>query len=242
MSLKVFADFDGTVTTEDVGNLFFREFGGPVCDVLVRDYREGKLSAVECFRGEVAAMGRVPLAHVHSFLHARALTPGFSEFVAFCRERSLGLCVLSDGLDFYIEAILAHNGIRDVQFFAHALTVGPADAAGRAEFTIRFPYDDAECDRCACCKRNLMVNRAGESDIIAYIGDGFSDRCAAQYADIVFARGELQRYCQQENISYFLYETFHDVRARLEELLRKRRLRKRRRAEVRRRELFMREP
>ena len=63
----------------------------------------------------------------------------------------------------------------------------------------------------------------------------------ARYADIVFAKDDLQAFCQRENISYYLYESFHDVTGRLTELLDRRQLRKRRRAELKRMEAFQRE-
>ncbi|MBP1678856.1 MAG: hypothetical protein H6Q29_767, partial [Bacteroidetes bacterium] len=37
--VRLFIDFDGTITRDDVGNLFFRTFGGPACDDLVGRYR-----------------------------------------------------------------------------------------------------------------------------------------------------------------------------------------------------------
>ena len=86
-----------------------------------------------------------------------------------------------------------------------------------------------------------MLTHASDDDIIVYIGEGYSDRCPAQYADIVFAKDKLQTYCQQENISYYLYASFFDVTTRLTELLGRRQLRKRRRAELKRREAFSRE-
>jgi 2-hydroxy-3-keto-5-methylthiopentenyl-1-phosphate phosphatase len=87
-----------------------------------------------------------------------------------------------------------------------------------------------------------MVTRASDDDIIVYVGEGYSDQCPAQYADIVFAKDELQTFCQQQNISYYLYDSFHDVVERLKILLAKKRLRKRLEAETKRNELFMREP
>jgi 2-hydroxy-3-keto-5-methylthiopentenyl-1-phosphate phosphatase len=240
MALKLFVDFDGTVTTQDVGNAFFRRFGGPACDGLVRDYRDGKMSAQECFRGETAAIGRLPLAEAETFLREQQISPGFATFVEFCRARGIEFHIVSDGLDYYVGRILALNGIDGVSVFANTLTLSGAEE-GSAKLTVSFPYGAAECDRCACCKRNIILTRAGEDDVIGYIGEGFSDRCAAQYADIVFAKDELQKYCQQENISYYLYNDFHDVLARLELLVARKSLRKRRRAENKRREAFMRE-
>jgi 2-hydroxy-3-keto-5-methylthiopentenyl-1-phosphate phosphatase len=238
MALKLFVDFDGTVTTQDVGNAFFRRFGGPVCDRLVSEYRDGKISAQACFRGETAAIGRLPAAEAEAFLQEQQISSGFGTFVEFCRGRGIEFHIVSDGLDYYVRRILELNGIDGVSVFANTLSLSGQEA-GSAKITVSFPFAAAECDRCACCKRNIILTRAGEDDIIGYIGEGFSDRCASQYADIVFAKDELQKYCQQENISYYLYSDFHDVVARLKLLVARKSLRKRRRAENKRREAFM---
>ena len=50
----VFIDFDGTITHNDVGDALFERFGGSRSLEAVSDYREGKLSAVECFRKETS--------------------------------------------------------------------------------------------------------------------------------------------------------------------------------------------
>jgi len=109
------------------------------------------------------------------------------------------------------------------------------------KLVLSFPYANAECDRCACCKRNIMLTQSAENDVLVYIGEGYSDRCPAGYADVVFAKDILQTYCQAENISYHPYLSFRDIRRALEQLLLRGHLRKAYRAEVRRREAFIRE-
>ena len=240
-ALKLFVDFDGTITKRDVGNAFFREFGGVICDEYVARYRSGEISAAECFRRELHAVGDLNLEAVSAFLAQQNIDPAFSGFVAFCRERSIPLHILSDGLDFYIRTILADRGIGPVSFLANELTVSEPDASGNARLAIAFPHGNAECTRCACCKRNAMLGLAGDDDLIGYVGEGFSDLCPAQYADIDFAKDELQTYCQRENISYFTYRTFADVVHRLDSLLSRNLPRKRARAALKRREVFMRE-
>jgi 2,3-diketo-5-methylthio-1-phosphopentane phosphatase len=242
MGLRVFVDFDGTITTEDVGNTFFRTFGGSACDDLVANYRARTISAKECFRGEAAAIGRLPVHEAREFARSRTLRPGFHELAAFCRAKGVPLRILSDGLDFYIGEILRANGLQEIPWSSNVLRIGAHGPDGRASLEVFFPHDDVECDRCACCKRNLLTTSAGDGDVIAYVGDGYSDRCPVRYADIVFARGELQATCQKENISYFMYDTFFDVRDRLMVLLKARRLRTRRRAALLRRALFEAEP
>ena len=242
MRLKVFVDFDGTITEEDVGNRFFEHFGGPHARELVADYRAGRMSAQECFRRETEALGHFTGAQAATFLHERALRGGFAEFVSFCRDRQLDLTILSDGLDYYIDIILSHHGLEEIPRLANHFVLDDRDERQAARPRIEFPYGDAECDRCACCKRNQMVTRAGDDEVIAFIGDGYSDRCVAQYADLVFARGELQAFCQEANVSYLPYQTFHDITASLRRMLDGAGIKPRRQAALRRRELFQSEP
>lgn len=238
MACRVFVDFDGTITRTDVGNAFFECFGGPECGRLVAEYRQGTLSAVDCFRKEVAAVGSVNSGEACTFVRRQQTDPSFPAFVAFCRANGMDVCIVSDGLDYYIGEILNAIGTGDIPFYANHLVMTP-DGAGNAALSIAFPHTDAECTRCACCKRNLMITRSAEEDVIVLVGEGSSDRCPAQYADIVFAKDVLQTYCQQQNISYFPYASFGDVTCRLSALHGAGQLRKRRRAEVMRRQAFI---
>jgi 2,3-diketo-5-methylthio-1-phosphopentane phosphatase len=238
MALRLFVDFDGTVARQDVGNTFFRMFGGERCTELVRAYRAGEISAEECFRREMETVGSTDPAALEAFVRAQEITPGFPELIQFCRAHAIRCSIVSDGLDFYIHGVLARMGLEDLPVFSNTLVWHP-DGDGRVKGTVIFPHANAECDRCGCCKRNVVLNGSGEEDVIVYVGDGYSDRCPVEYADIVFARDELQTYCQQKNISYYLFDSFVDVADRLAELLRRRTVRRRRRAEQRRREAFV---
>lgn len=241
MALRVFVDFDGTITRRDVGNALFRAFGGPACDRLVEQYRAEEIGARDCFRGEAAAMGQFPVQALNGFIDAQEIDGTFRGLVDLCEAASIELHIVSDGLDYYISRILAAHGFTSVPFFANTLALADANEDGTARAEIAFPYADAVCDRCACCKRNIMLTLSGDEDIICLIGEGYSDRCPARYADIVFAKDALQTYCQQENISYYPYGSFDDVTARLRTLASRPRLRPRRRAAENRRDAFARE-
>jgi 2,3-diketo-5-methylthio-1-phosphopentane phosphatase len=243
MALKVFVDFDGTITRQDVGNAFFRKYVGQAAyDEMLREYKDEQISVQECFRKGIAAISRLNSDEAATFVRSQEIDPSFRDFVEYCRRRDLEFHIVSDGLDFYINEILSANGIAGVSVFANSLRFIPVNGYSDCELRIDFPYADAECRRCACCKRNIMLTHAGDEDVIAYVGEGYSDQCPVQYADIVFAKDALQTYCQRENISYHLYDSFRDVVERLEALLAKKRLRKRLAAEKKRREIFMREP
>lgn len=244
--MRVFSDFEGTITLHDVGDAMFERFGGDRCRRIVREYREGRMSAVDCFRNECGACGPVNLADLDSFLDEQPIDRTFIEFVRFYRAEGLACYVVSDGMDYYIKRILDRCGAKDVPFFANVLQFIPVDGTERVRFQPRFPYRDEVCDRCACCKRNHLLTMSADDDIIVYIGEGYSDRCPARYADIVFAKDDLLRYCRDENISYYEYDNFSDIIRRLRNILAARHpdgsfagLRKRRRAEIARRDIYL---
>ncbi len=234
MAVKVFMDFDGTITTRDVGNEVFGRFSGGRNQGPIDSYHDGRLSAHDLFLEEAALAGAVSHDELDALIDAQEVDPGFLRFLELCRRQGWEPCILSDGLDYYIDRILGRIGAGAVPRFANHLRLAGADD-GRARLVLEFPAGNADCDRCACCKRNIMLGRTGDDDLIVYVGEGYSDRCPARYADLVFAKRSLQTYCRNENISYLPYATFADVRARLESLLTRGALHKRRRAALERR-------
>jgi len=238
-SLKIFCDFDGTVAVNDVGRRFFETFGNEEIPKIIENLYKGIITPRECYNREFAALHGLTLATFEEFVRKQAIDPHFREFVEFCRERKIDCWILSDGFDFYIERILARFELKDVPFFSNHLVYSIRRDSDELLVEPQFPFTDSECDRCANCKRNHMLTLSGDDDIIVYVGDGISDRCPVRYADIVFAKEELVKYCQEENITYFEYRTFREVINRLTELLGRKRLKKRWEAEVCRRDVFV---
>jgi 2-hydroxy-3-keto-5-methylthiopentenyl-1-phosphate phosphatase len=48
-------------------------------------------------------------------------------------------------------------------------------------------------------------------DRVIYIGDGYSDRCPAMQADIVFAKDHLADLMDEKGVQYEPFESFADV-------------------------------
>jgi 2-hydroxy-3-keto-5-methylthiopentenyl-1-phosphate phosphatase len=54
---------------------------------------------------------------------------------------------------------------------------------------------------------------------VVYVGDGLSDKCAVREAELVFAKGDLSRFCEKEGIRHHLFSDFGDVCQILRRLL-----------------------
>lgn len=120
---------------------------------------------------------------------------------------------MSDGLTFYIRRILNKYGFHDLHVFANEVVF-------LNHHTIKpdFPYYEKGCLNCGNCKGFHIRNMRQNGQTIVYIGDGFSDRCGADESNIVFAKGDLKRYCQQKKIDFYEFNHFGDVLEKFKEI------------------------
>jgi len=207
----VFCDFDGTISLKDVGYHFFRHFSGGKVDELIPDFRSGKLSTRDCLLKE-AAMSRVPPDEVEEFIDQFEIDPGFPQFVARCRQSSVPVVIASGGFEFYIRQLLKKYDLDHLPLLCNRARL----VNERVE--IEFPYRDRDCRRCGNCKgeriREFRVENGGKGRVV-FVGDGYSDVCAVAEADIVYAKKDLEKYCQLNDIGYRPYSRFTDIESEL---------------------------
>jgi 2,3-diketo-5-methylthio-1-phosphopentane phosphatase len=151
---------------------------------------------------------RRPLEEVVEWeLEAVHIRPGFRELIALARERGWRVVVVSSGFHELIEPILEREG---VEVELHANRVDPRLDGWR----VLWQYDES-CDSCGeSCKRSVVQEIAGDDEIV-YIGDGISDRCAAEASDRVFATRGLARYLEERGVPFEHFDDFHSIAASL---------------------------
>lgn len=209
--IVVFCDFDGTVARADVGYHMFHHFSGGRCDDLLPDWKSGVLSTRDCLLRE-AAMIQAPAETIYRFLDRFEIDDTFVEFERLCRANDVPVVVVSEGLDFYIKHILSRYSLAHLPLLCNH---------GRIEndrLHIEFPHTNTTCRRCGSCKgeRIAEYRRAEGGDCrVVFVGDGYSDACAAKEADLLFAKKDLQHYCLTEKIPYNRYGRFCDVTSQL---------------------------
>lgn len=237
--IRVFCDFDGTVSLQDIGERFFQKFAGEKAEQNIQRLLSGEITMQEWLTELCEAIPSIHKKEFLDFVDQFVIDPHFIEFVRYCKEQEIPLMILSDGLDAYVERVLLNAGLNQVPFFAnHAefLYVNSTD-----KLAVTFPYTDSECSLCGNCKRNHMLNSSADDDIIIYIGDGYSDRCPIRYADFVFAKQQLIKHCQEQNITYFEFNNFSNVQTKMEEIVQRKHIRHRQEAVMARREIFIQE-
>jgi 2-hydroxy-3-keto-5-methylthiopentenyl-1-phosphate phosphatase len=201
-------DFDGTVTEQDLLDTIASRFGDPVVYQEVDDgLDEGRMPLREVITREFEPVQK-PLDEVVEWeLENVRIRPGFRELVELAKEQGWRFVIVSSGFHELIEPILEHEGV-DVEL--HANRVDPRPDGWR----VLWQYDDT-CGSCGeSCKRSIVQEFGGDGEIV-YVGDGYSDRCAAEASDRVFATKELARYLDERGVPYEPFDDFHDIARRL---------------------------
>ena len=234
-NFKLFIDFDGTITTVDVGEAMFLKFGDPerAYDIIDRWVKD-EITSIQTWQLLCETVTDFDPVKFDEFLSAIKIDDSFVEFEKFCRSNNLDAWVVSDGLDYYINRILTKYDLDHLNVYSNKLSISATN-----ELIPSFPHTDEECRKCANCKRNHILNNSSDTDFTIYIGDGYSDTCPAQYCDFIFAKNSLLKYCEVNRISYFPFNTFSDVQKRMTELMNKKRLKKRHQADLKRKQVYL---
>jgi 2-hydroxy-3-keto-5-methylthiopentenyl-1-phosphate phosphatase len=203
-------DFDGTACTHDVAEHLLMEFGDPSWPELDAAWERGELDSRRVITAQ-GAMLKAPLEAMVGFaLEHCPLDPTFPPFVRWLVGRSVPVTLVSDGFGFYIRPLLEAAGLDGVAIVTN--TWSP-----NAHGPVRFDNGHAKCVGCGTCKMNAVLRARGRGHV-AFVGEGQSDRYAALYADVVFAKDVLVGIALADGVSFLPWDTFDDVRDALAEL------------------------
>ncbi len=202
----VVVDFDGTITVEDMLEVIGRRHAPEALAAAEQALVAGEIDLDECIRREFAPIRAEHDQIVAEMLAEAEVRAGFAEFVRAAEAAGDSVVVISSGFEELIRPVLNAAGVGDLEVIAHDVRFSPQGST----VTLR---DGPRCERCSeRCKRPLVARRADWS-AVAYVGDGWSDRCASLAAERRFARDGLARYLDTEGAAYTRFETFHDVSA-----------------------------
>jgi 2,3-diketo-5-methylthio-1-phosphopentane phosphatase len=202
----ILTDFDGTVSTLDLGNEVITKFTTASLNDIERDYVKGKIGsriAYEKIAERVKGSRESMLEHI---LAIERLDPHFPEFCSLSRDKGIDIKIVSDGLDFYIDAILDKHKLTGIEYYSNSAVFGEDDS-----FSIKFPSMNEFCARCGTCKSKILNSYRLIYDDIIYIGDGYSDFCPSRYADVVFAKTILYQRCEREGTPCMLFKDFSEI-------------------------------
>ncbi len=203
--VAVLVDFDGTASLRDVGYGLIERFArDDSWQVIDNDYENGRIGSRQAYRLLGRVLRGTPEEWLEAALQRVQLDPGLAPLVAGCRERGWWVEVLSDGWEFYIQPALARARL-EVPVRANRLQTGGGSPL------VLTPHLNPLCGRCGTCKRERVGWLRERGAQVVYVGDGYSDFCAAPRADRVFAKGTLAAHLTDRGIPFEPFTTLLDV-------------------------------
>lgn len=205
---SVFFDFDGTISTTDIGVHLLDRLARPGWRELDELYAAGTIGSRECMDKQWACIpDGVPEATRRAVADEVPLDPGFGPLVDALRGGGAEITVVSDGYGFYVHDLIAPWHL--------PVFTNEVDFANNG---VRYPNADpscASCAQCGTCKPKVIAEAAKRGRSTVFIGDGTSDRHAARVADTVFAKEALAAWCAEQGIPYVPFGVLDDVAVHL---------------------------
>jgi 2-hydroxy-3-keto-5-methylthiopentenyl-1-phosphate phosphatase len=212
MPLAILLDYDGTLAQTDVGDTVMAEHVTGDWERIVEAYDAGRIGSRRTMRAELALL-RATEAELLATAAAQPHDRGVLDLVARARSVGVPVEVVSDGFGFYLPPAMASLGLEDLPLVA-AWTSFDGDRA-----TIEFPNGHPRCFVCGTCKRQRVLAHQGVGRAVVFVGDGESDRYAAGYSDVVFAKRSLVRICLERGWPFHRWTEFGEVDAWLAETI-----------------------
>jgi len=210
--VRVFCDFDGTVSVQDATDLVLSRLAAPEWQEVERLWQDEAIGSGECMRNQIPLIRATP-KQLNEVLDEVEIDPFFASFVDFCAEHGVPVVIVSDGVDYFIKRILWKRALDHLPVIANRLVVSAR--SGQLSYELLSPYADRACLTTAGVCKCRQLAALGEERV--YVGDGRTDFCVSDKAELVFAKGRLARHCAERDIRFFAYRDFNDVLAGLKE-------------------------
>ncbi len=206
MKTVVQCDFDGTITLKDVSFLLLDAFADGNWRELLDEYRQGKIS-VGYFNTKAFAMVKTDKQTLLDFIFMKGgveIRAGFQELLSYCSKRGFKFVIISNGLDFYIEAILRDIGVENIEVFAAQTQFRPEG------LEVRYIGPDGSKleDSFKEAYTQLFLSRGYR---VVYVGNGISDSFPARQAHHVFATGDLLDFYKEKNLNCMPFNDLNEV-------------------------------
>ncbi len=202
--LAVLVDYDGTIALTDVSDTVMAEHVPANWESEAAAYDAGLMGSRRLMEIEMAlvdATGEALLATAAEQPH----DPGFAPFVRRAEAAGVVVEVVSDGFGFFIAPALEALGVGGLPVITARTTFDGRRAS------IGFPNGHPTCLVCGTCKRNRVLAHQAAGRTVVFIGDGESDRYAAGYSDVVWAKGALIRICLEAGWAYRRWTEFAEI-------------------------------
>jgi 2,3-diketo-5-methylthio-1-phosphopentane phosphatase len=204
--LALLIDYDGTIAQTDVSDVVMAEYVTGGWEAEVAAYDAGQMGSRRLMTLEMAMVDSEP-ADLLATAAAQPHDAGFVPFVRRAQAADIPIEIVSDGFGFFIEPALVALGVPELPIVTARTTFDGRRAS------IDYPFGNPRCLVCGTCKRERVLAHRAAGRRVVFIGNGESDRYAAGYSDVVFAKHSLVRICLEAGWPFQRWTEFREIEA-----------------------------
>jgi len=199
------SDFDGTITQKDFYWILLDDYIGQKGIDFYYEWKKSKKIGTE-FLNTVFKWYEFTEVEKNEALDKVLLDKDLEKTVGLVEERGGEFIILSAGFDYYIQDALEKRGLNHLKlltnhgkFINNSFVMEPDESS---------PYHS---DIYGIDKEKVAIHYRKQCKKLYFAGDSEPDYLAALQADVIFAKHELARLLEVNNISYIPYDNFNDI-------------------------------
>lgn len=200
----IFCDFDGTITLQDTIDSLLQKYADKSWEEIEQEWVAGQIGSRECLEKQIQCMPIFSEMQFQEFVDSIEIDESFINFYKKVLDDGIPFFIVSDGFDLIIKAVFKKYKLVEPVIYSNKLV--------NANDTLIASFPMSNKDLClvkaGMCKCSIIEK---EKSNIIYIGDGRSDLCASRLAHKLYAKGKLQKMCDEANRPYFAFSRFEEI-------------------------------
>lgn len=201
----VFCDFDGTITEQDTLERVFNKFAPETWQPSREDLSSGKITVREAVTKTINSIGSSHYDDILDYTLTFSIRPGFEALLDFLESQNIPMVVLSGGIRGMVETRLGKLINRMLSVFAADVDTSRQYLRTNSAYEGKTELVD-----------KVRVMKFFNAKQKVAIGDGITDFNMARAADLVFARGRLAGFMNENNLPCESWSDFFDIRDHLQ--------------------------
>lgn len=200
-----FSDFDATLTNKDFYKIVIEKHLGEKGVQLYNEWKAKKMKDVDFLNAVFSGMNSSEEEVIKDILTI-PFDMNAHSLMGKIRDSGGDFIILSAGADYYIKKLLQHYGIEGFEIISN-----PSEYRDGG-IHIMPDYDSPYYSEVYGVDKALVVKSyKDKAKKIYYAGDSTPDLKAAELADVIFAKGKLQKLLTDEGYSFVSVNSFKEI-------------------------------
>lgn len=200
------SDFDGTITSKDFYWHMIDKYMKEEGNIKYKEWKQGKILDID-FLGHVFKNLNVEESVLHKDILELEIDSYIKQFIEYIHEKNGDFIILSAGAHYYIDVILKYFKLEHIMVYSNKAIYKDKGLHYDIDSTNEFYSERYGID-----KKKVVQHLRTKYNRVFYAGDSMPDYEPSLICDLRFARGKLVDIFNENNIDFYKFDTFEDIK------------------------------